>query len=118
MSVPIEQTYVQKIGNKNTDKYKLPVGDFILNEWWVGTESKINSSLKVELFWDQHGKSDTKSDWILIDVIYTAKATYQKLIQKNNSFHSNGKSRIIVQQEVLGQNGKRETFVRWKGQIN
>lgn len=122
----IVQTYQDTVTNSTKNIYKVPKGTLTINEWWVGTQKFYTSivkakktvvktsSLKVAIYWDKKGDGNNMQ---LIDTVYTSKATYDRKLTSNNVFVSDGKGRIIVHQWVYGENGPRETFVRWAGQV-
>jgi hypothetical protein len=113
----IVQTIQHKVSKLDVQGYSVPKGNLTITEWQVATQTSKKSSLKVALYWDAKGNGNDKQ-WKLIDVFYTAKGTLRKVFHTPPVFTSNGKSKIFVRQWVAGQSGPRETFVRWKGQLN
>lgn len=112
----ITQTFSEFVKNKNIFVYKIPDGTLTIKNWFIGTQFKEKSSIKATLYHVKCREYKKKKKWIPIDVIYSTKGNYNKMLDVPYIVNSCGNARIVIEIESLGANGKREVFAKWVGE--
>lgn len=106
----ISENYTEVIATGSTRFFYVPEGIFTLSNWHAGTQRVKDSSIKISLIWDQDGDGQNLT---YLGTVYTAKGTYKRTV--NQTFISNGNSKVIVHRHIFGNHIPREVHVRWNG---
>lgn len=112
------KTFQHIVKKEKIDYFQIPKGILSIKEWTVCTQFKQNSSIKFTLYYIPEGKRK-KNEWKVLDVVYTKFGNYRRVFETPIQVLSpKGNAEIAMKALVLGEQGKREVFMKWQGDLS